>query len=56
MKRYKEKQTKDVLVLYVMYGVVNEVWCRPCPINLHSPTHSFFRAASDMLLVTCKWH
>ena len=42
-------KTKGVLVLYVMYGVVNEVWCRPCPTNLQSPTHCV------LLWLFCGW-
>ena len=32
-----------------MYGVVNEVWCRPCPTNLQSPTHCV------LLWLFCGW-
>ena len=45
-----ERETKDVLVLYVMYGAVNEVWCRPCPTNLQSPTHHLHDTSTLLLL------
>ena len=44
------RETKDVLVLYVMYGAVNEVWCRPCPTNLQSPTHHLHNTTTLLLL------
>ena len=40
------RETTDVLVLYVMYGVINEVWCRPCPTNLQSPTQKIAEMAA----------
>ena len=29
---------------------VNEVWCRPCPTNLHSPTHHLHNTRTLLLL------
>ena len=44
------RETKDVLVLYVMYGVVNDWWCCSFPTSLRTPIHHLHDTSTLLLL------